>query len=332
MEIAATGRYDAVIESFRDLSVAVVGDVCLDRYIFGKPSRMSREAPVVVLEWQREYSLPGEASNPALNIASLGGTAYIIGVTGQDVSAEELVTRLSSSGAHAEYLVSDPVRRTTEKIRILAEGLWVLPQQQARVDKLDTLPIGSALETELCKKIEGLGPQVDAFLLSDYKRGVISQRVISCALRVAREYSKLVTVDSQGHLYRFSGFDCVRCNRQEAEATLEKPLSSERDFERELPALHRSVGCNGLVVTRDGDGMSLYSSEHGYHHIPAFPVQVADAVGAGDTAISVLTLALAAGESLPSAAYMANRAAALVVQHVGNACLTSEELSGVLEP
>lgn len=326
-----TSKAALVVQRFRNARIAVVGDVCLDRYIFGSPSRMSREAPVVVLEWHREYTLPGEASNPALNIASLGGTAYMVGVIGTDAAAEELRTHLEARGAHSSYLVSDPGRRTTEKIRILAEGLWVLPQQQARIDKLDNSPLSTEVQEQLCENLRRLGSQVDAIVLSDYKHGVVNECIIKCAVEVARHNSLLLAVDSQGDLLRFAEFDCVRCNRPEAEAATGRSLESEADFQRELPVILDEVGCRGLVITRDGEGMSLYTHEDGYHYIPAYPVQVADAVGAGDTATSVLTLALVAGEKLPVAAYIANRAAALVVQHVGNACPTPDDLVRMLQ-
>ncbi len=330
MSRAAPSDHASLVSRFRDVEVAVVGDICLDRYVVGRPSRMSREAPVVVLEWTREYSLPGEASNPALNVAALGGRACLVGLTGHDATAEELSVHLRSRGVVVDYLVADAARITTEKTRILAEGLWVLPQQLARVDRLDRVPISAALQEKLCSHIEELGPRVHALLLSDYKNGVVSERVIECALRSARRHGKLITVDSQGDLYRFAGFDCVRCNRAEAEAVLGTRLETDEDFERELRGLSEKLECRALVVTRDAEGISVYSRSEGYQHVPACPVQVADVVGAGDTVIAVLTLALAAGESFASAAFVANRAAALVVQHVGNACPTPDELRRAL--
>jgi rfaE bifunctional protein kinase chain/domain len=309
----------------------VVGDVCLDRYIFGKPTRLSREAPIPVLEWAREECLPGAASNPALNLASLGSTAYVVGVTGDDAAAAELRDLLRARGVRVDALVSEPGRRTTEKTRVLAEGLLVLPQQLARIDRSDPSPLSAELERDLCAHIQELAPLASAFLISDYKGGVVGEVVTGCVLRAGRERGVLATVDSQGDLYRFAGFDCVRCNRAEAEAVLRRSLSTEDEFRRELPALCSEVGCASLVVTRDGDGASFYSPDEGYGHIPGRKVPVSDAVGAGDTFISVLTLVLACGQPLSLAVHVANQAAALVVQHVGNACPTPDELLAALE-
>jgi rfaE bifunctional protein kinase chain/domain len=321
----------ALLSRFPGLCVVVVGDVCLDRYVVGRPSRMSREAPVVVLEWIREYSLPGEASNPALNLASLGARASLVGVMGEDPAGAELRASLVRRGVGAESLLALPERRTTVKTRVLAEGTLSVPQQVARLDRADVSGLDEELERELCARTRELGAEADAILLSDYKRGVVSQRVIECAREAATGRGTLATVDSQGDLLRFRGFDCVRCNRAEAEAVIGARLTAEEDFERELPRLRERVGCGALVVTRDVDGVSWHSLEAGYGHTPAVPVPVADGVGAGDTVIAVLTLALVAGAPLRLAAEVANRAAALVVQHVGNACPSVEELLGMLQ-
>lgn len=326
MSDASARRHESLLARFHDLKVVVVGDVCLDRYVVGRPTRLSREAPIAVLEWEREYCLPGEASNPALNLASLGATSYLVAITGADGAAADLASLLTSRGVSTSALLADPRRCTTEKTRILAEGLLVVPQQLARIDRTDGLPLDVGQQRDLCARIEELASGADAILVSDYKRGVACPSVVECARSCARERSKLLTVDSQGDLYRFSGFDCVRCNRYEAERAIGRPLHDEADFQRELPALCRDLGCGGLVVTRDSAGLSLYSKQSGYAHVPAVPVAVADGVGAGDTVIAVLTLVLACGEDLAVAAHVANRAASLVVQHVGNACPTPREL------
>ncbi|MDQ3328348.1 MAG: bifunctional ADP-heptose synthase [Chloroflexota bacterium] len=324
-------HYQDLLKQFRERTVVVVGDVCLDRYILGRPTRLSREAPIAVLEWSREYSLPGAASNPALNLVSLGARASVVGVTGVDSAAQELSDLLLARGAMTDGLVADPARRTTEKTRILAEGLLVLPQQMARIDRTDPSPLMAEREEDLCAMIRQLAPQADALLLSDYQGGVASATVIACVWEAARERGILTTVDSQGDLARFAGLDCVRCNRHEAEAVLGHSLTTEEAFRSALPELQKRVGCGILVITRDAEGVSFYSAEDGYGYIPSVPVPVADGVGAGDTFISVLTLVLASGGSLGRAAHVANRAAALVVQHVGNAYPSPEELLQILE-
>ncbi len=324
--------YRELLARFRQLSVVVVGDVCLDRYVLGSPTRLSREAPIAVLDWKDEYYLPGEASNPALNLAFLGCTTHLVGVTGADEAAGDLRDLLEHRGTCTNHLVTDPGRRTTEKTRILAQGHLFLPQQLARIDRTDSLPLSRAQEQQLSNSVGELMSDADAVLLSDYKRGVVGPLLIERVRELAGQNGKLTTVDSQGDLYRFSGYGCVRCNQAEMEAVLRRRLVHEEDFEQGLRELAGSVGCEQLVVTRGGDGISYYSRTEGYGHVPGVPVPVVDAVGAGDTVIAVLTLALAAGAKLNIAAHVANQAAALVVQHVGNAYPRAEELLAVLEP
>ncbi len=330
MRESSDNPYADLVGRLAQRSVLVIGDVCLDRYVFGKPARLSREAPVVVLDWQRESALPGAAANPALNIAGMGARAQLVAVTGADAAGQELRNLLAAEGVGTTALLQLPGRRTTEKTRVLAEGLLVVPQQIARYDRSDPRPLSAQEEDALCRCVEELMPSVDAVLVSDYKGGVVAERVIECIRETACEHRKLSVVDSQGDLYRFQGFDCVRCNRADGEAVLRGPLRSEDDFRRELPALRSALGSKLLVVTRDAEGLSFDSEAEGYGFIPAVQVPVADVVGAGDTLAAVLTLALACGEPVSSAAFLANWAAGLVVQHVGNACPTPEELLAAL--
>ena len=207
----------------------------------------------------------------------------------------------------------------------------MLPHQLARIYRSEPTPLSPKLGQELCAGIERLSGGADALRVSDYKGGVVSEAVIRCVRRVAGERGLVAAVDSQGDLYRFRGFTCVRCNRAEAEAVMGRPLATEADLREHLPVLWRELECGSLVVTRDSEGASFYSEREGYRHLPAERVPVADAVGAGDTFVSVLTLALAAGEPVSVAVHVANKAAALVVQHVGNAYPTPDELLRTLE-
>ena len=323
--------YRDLVQRFGRLHVLVVGDVCLDRYITGRPTRLSREAPVPVLEWQREYALPGAASNPALNIVALGAGASLVSLAGADEAGGELRRLLAEGGVDAQCMLVSEAHRTTEKTRVLAEGLLVVPQQVARIDRTDHSPVTPEQEALLCAHIAELAPTVDAILISDYRGSVISDAVIGAVREAASRYGRLTTVDSQGELYRFGSFDSVRCNQAEARSAFGVCLATEQDFEREMPGMLERVGSRRLVITREGDGISAYSREEGYHHVEGLHVRVADVVGAGDTVIAVLTLALAADEPLPVAAHVANQAAALVVQQVGNACPTPAELLHALE-
>jgi len=232
-------------------------------------------------------------------------------------------------------VVTDPSRPTTTKTRIVAQGSLRFPQQLARIDHLDRQPVGEDVERALIAHLETLVPQADAVLVSDYRTGVVSEAVVAAVLNVARRYERLASVDSQGNLHKFHAFDLVKCNHAEAQAVTGRTLSSEDDFQRAGETLLEELGAQAVVITRGPEGMSLMGTGslfQEYTHLPAANrSEVFDVTGAGDTVIAVLTLALAAGVDLLSAARLANYAAGLVVRKLGNATATPEELTWAIE-
>jgi rfaE bifunctional protein kinase chain/domain len=192
--------------------------------------------------------------------------------------------------------------------------------------------VAGEVEKAIVSHLEAFVPQVDAVLISDYRTGVASEAVVVASLKLTRQHGKLATVDSQGNLYKFSGFDLVKCNQREAEAVLGRILSSEHDFQEAHEHLLAELEVQAILITRGPDGMSLLGRNQPYAHIPAANVsEVFDVTGAGDTVIAVTTLALAAGIDLLSAAHLANYAAGLVVRKLGNATATPEELAWAIE-
>ncbi len=312
--------------------VLVVGDIFLDEYITGQATRLSREAPIPVLEFAGRRYLPGGAANPSNNIVALGGTAYQVGVIGDDETGRTLLAKLEEAGIGTAAVVTDPSRPTTTKTRIVAQGSLRFPQQLARIDHLDRRPVAGEVEKAIVAHLEALVPQVDAVLISDYRTGVASKAVVAAALRSARQHGRLAAVDSQGNLHKFAGFDLVKCNQREAEAVLGRALSSKHDFQAAQEQLLAELDVQAILITRGPDGMSLLGREHPYTRIPAANIsEVFDVTGAGDTVIAVATLALAAGLDLLSAAHLANYAAGLVVRKLGNATATPEELAWAIE-
>jgi len=325
---------DKLLQSLPKLTgrhILVIGDVFLDEYITGRATRLSKEAPIPVLEFAGRRYVPGGAANPSNNIVALGGIAYQVGVIGDDEAGRTLLTKLREAGIDTEGVVTDPSRPTT-KTRIVAQGSLRFPQQLARIDRLDRLPVAGEVEKAIVAYLEALVPQVDAVLISDYRTGVASEAVVAAALELARQHEKLATVDSRGNLHKFSGFDLVKCNQREAEAVLGRALSSEGDFREAQQQLLAELEVRAILITRGPEGMSLLGRDQPYVHIPAANVsEVFDVTGAGDTVIAVATLALAAGLDLLSAAHLANYAAGLVVRKLGNATATQEELAWAIE-
>jgi rfaE bifunctional protein kinase chain/domain len=329
------GRLIKLLPRLRERHIVVIGDVFLDKYVVGRATRLSREAPIPVLEFERRFYLPGGAANPSSNIVALGGIARQVGVVGDDETGQQLLQQLREAGIDTTGVVTDPSRPTTTKTRIVAQGTLRFPQQLARIDHLDRCPVGKDVEGALIAHLETLVPQADAVLVSDYRTGVVSETVVAAVLDVARRHDRLATVDSQGNLQKFHTFDLVKCNHAEAQDVTGRTLSSEDDFQRAGEILLKELGAQAVVITRGPEGMALIGTGslfQEYTHLPAANrSEVFDVTGAGDTVIAVLTLALAAGVDLLAAARLANYAAGLVVRKLGNATASPEELAWAIE-
>ncbi|GIW11193.1 MAG: ribokinase [Dehalococcoidia bacterium] len=311
--------------------VLVVGDVCLDEYLIGRPERLSREAPVPVLAFQRREVVPGAAANPARNIHALGSTASLVGVIGDDPSGEELRCALATAGIDTSGLLVDPHRPTSVKTRVVADAELRVMQQLVRIDRGTRAPLAPPLQAALLAVVERLIPSVDVVLVSDYRAGVLTAETIATLAALAAQHQVPLAVDSQGDLWRFRGYTLVRSNRPDAEATLQRPLLTDEDFARATAELREALGAQALVITRGAAGIAARGPQ-GFATFPAANrSEVFDAVGAGDTVIAVLALALAAGSDVLPAAQLANVAAGIVVRRFGNAVTTVAELLAALE-
>jgi rfaE bifunctional protein kinase chain/domain len=309
--------------------VLIVGDLCLDEYLIGRAARLSREAPVPVLEFLRQFDVPGAAANPAINVGSLGGAAWVAGVVGADAAGHRLVELLAGLGVRTEGIVVDASRATTVKTRILAEVSPRYPQQMLRLDRQERRALDPAVRAELIGRVLAQLALVDAVLVSDYRSGVADPALVT-ALRQADP--GIMTADSQGDLAKFAGFQAVKANHEETEAYLGCRLADDRDFARAARRLGRQLGLAAVLITRGRDGMSFSESGGSTIHIPAANVsEVFDVTGAGDTVIATYTLALTAGAPPHLAARLANQAAGLVVRRLGNAAPTPAELLAALE-
>jgi rfaE bifunctional protein kinase chain/domain len=206
--------------------VVVVGDLCLDEYVVGRAERLSREAAVPVLSFRERFTMPGAAANPALVVAALGGRAAVVGVVGRDDAAEDLTQGLAARGVSIDGVVTDSTRTTITKTRILAELSLRFPQQLVRIDRQDRQRLAPRARRQLLSVLKANLADADALLISDYKSGVIDESVVATAVAWSENSGRLVTVDSQGDLRKFRGCRLVRCNQDEAEAALGKPLSN----------------------------------------------------------------------------------------------------------
>ena len=306
--------------------VLVVGDVCLDEYIIGKAQRLSREAPVPVLELQERLVVPGAACNPALNIQAVGGTALIAGVVGEDESGRQLCQAVEAAGIPTDGLVASSLRETTVKTRVLASHLF--PQQVVRIDRQNRTALDPRCRRALRRFLGMAAPNMDAVLISDYQSGVVDAGLVRYIRGLAASSGAPLCVDSQGDFGKFKGVSLLRCNREEAERFLGRPLQDERAMEQAGLALKKQLGVGAVVITRGSQGLSMVDAEGVAGHVAVSnPSEVYDVTGAGDTVIALLTLALSAGAPLAHGAALANIAAGLVVRKLGNATVSAEELA-----
>jgi rfaE bifunctional protein kinase chain/domain len=326
----------AAISGLAGRHMLVVGDLFLDQYLIGRAARLSREAPIPVLEFEEHRSLPGGGANPSVNIVALGGRVTQIGVIGQDDAGQQLRHLLGERGIGTEGLIVDPRRPTTTKTRIVARGSLRFPQQVARIDHVDRGPLSPEIETWVVARIRELMEGVDGVLVSDYRSGLVTTAVIE-AVRGAQARGQLTCVDSQGRLGQFAGFDLLKCNHHEAQAYVQRnmgeatSLETEQDFESVSVRLREDLGLRTLLITRGADGLSL-CNDFGYLHLPAANrTDVFDVTGAGDTVVAVAALSLVSDHDSRVAAALANYAAGLVVRKLGVAAPSPNELVWAVE-
>ena len=320
-----------LVARFSGRRILVLGDLVLDEYVVGRAARLSREAPVPVLELVERFWRPGAASNPAANVAALGGVPRLIGVLSADAAGRTLGVELERAGIAADSLIETGSRPTATKTRILAEHAAAHRQQVARVDHVPSDPLAADVEDQLVARIVACVPEVDAILVSDYKAGVVNARTIGAAVAAAGRAGKPIAVDSQGDLFQFRGFTLVKAAQPDAEAALGRPLDGDDRFAEAGRRLLAELGARWVVITRGADGMSVVGPDGAHTHLPAANrTEVWDVTGAGDTVIAILALGLAAGAEVLEAARLANVAAGLVVRRLGVATVTPAELLAAL--
>lgn len=313
-------KFQDIIKRFKGRNILVVGDVILDRYIWGKVRRISPEAPVPVVEVERESFLLGGAANVANNIVSLGAGAAVVGLIGKDSAGEALSGLLRRQGVNCEGLfVSN--RPTTVKTRVIAHN-----QQVVRFDREDSKYVAGRVLKGVLAHIDSLYRDFDAIIISDYRKGMISGGMVKGILEMSSRRKTFVAVDPKvGHFNFYKGVSVVTPNVAEAASGANIEISDEKTLLRAGKTLLKRLGCRAVLVTRGEQGMSLFESK-GVSHIPTAARKVYDVTGAGDTVISAFTLACAAGAGMAEAAVIANHAAGVVVGEVGTAVSTPEQL------
>jgi D-beta-D-heptose 7-phosphate kinase/D-beta-D-heptose 1-phosphate adenosyltransferase len=314
-----------LIQAFRQKNILIIGDIILDRYIFGKVSRISPEAPVPVVDVASESFLLGGAANVANNIIALGGKVTVAGVVGKDRAGDVTRELLKASGISSDGIIEDS-RPTTVKSRVIAHN-----QQVVRFDREDRRKLeGKSLEIFL-KYIKGVLPQFDAVIISDYQKGVVTAALVKAVVKFAKQKRIFVAVDPKvGHFHLYKNVSIITPNLMEASQGSGIEIKDEKSLLRAGKALLFRISCASVLITRGEEGMSLFERDSAkgikVTHIPTVAVKVFDVTGAGDTVIAAFTLAHAAGASLRDSAIISNHAAGIVVGEVGTAVATPETL------
>ncbi len=318
----APARARAIVDRMARCRVLVIGDVMIDQFIVGRVSRISPEAPVPVVSFDRDEYRAGGAANVALNVRALGAGVDLVGLIGADAAATRLVELLTASDIGAHALITDEKRRTTAKVRIVTTR----NQQVARVDYETDDPAVERVEDAVISQVSARAAQADAIVVSDYLKGVVSRRVMTAVVAAGQQRGIPVLVDPKiPHLDYYAGATLVTPNHYEAETATHLRIRSEEDARQAATILRERARCAGVLITRGEQGMWL-AGDGVEGHLPASAREVSDVTGAGDTVVASLALAIAAGAAIVEAAHLANEAAGIVVGKFGPATVTPTEL------
>ncbi len=316
-----------VIKKFSQTKVLVLGDVMLDEFIWGKVSRISPEAPVPVVDIHSESMMPGGAANVLANLNSLGAESYLAGVVGKDRAGEVLRQEVLKRKVSDEGLIVDPKRKTISKSRLIAHS-----QQVVRMDRETREEIKGEIFNQLMRYLKSMIPKIDALIISDYGKGVVTERLLKELLPMARLAKKRVAIDPKlGNFFNYRGVTMITPNQNEVERAMGIEIKNERDLFKAGKEVLKRLNCESLLITRGEEGMTLFEPNRHPVNIPTVAREVYDVTGAGDTVISTLTLALSLGLNKEEAAHLANLAAGIVVGEIGTATLTQKELVEAIE-
>jgi len=318
----------ALLDAARDVHVVVVGDVMLDHFMVGRVSRVSPEAPVPVLEFDREFFVPGGAANVAHNARALGARVTLVGLVGDDAAGADLRGLLEGRGIAGSGLIVDPARPTTRKMRLATTR----NQQVARVDVERADDAEGVLGDALAAAAETAVASAGVVIVSDYLKGVVTPAVMARVIGAAHGRDVPVLVDPKvPHVARYAGATLLTPNHHEAEVATGLTIRTAADVQRAARRLAEQARVDGVLVTWGEQGMWL---SHGAveGHLPATAREVADVTGAGDTVVAVLGAMLAAGATSAEAARLANDAAGIVVTRFGTSAVTADDLRARLSP
>lgn len=320
-----------IVNRMQNKKVMLIGDMIADVYLEGQISRISREAPVLILEHAAENVVPGGAANAVHNAATLGGKVYAVGIVGNDFPGQELTRILGTKGVVTAGFIPDSSRPTITKTRVMAGGQATVRQQVVRIDRENKAALSPEIEEQMIDFIQRFIPQMDAVVLSDYGGVTVTQAVLQATIEACRLHDKPSIVDSRYKVMEYKGVTLVKQNESEAAAAVGLKALDEQSLLGAGKSILSDLQAEAVLITQGPDGMTLFEKSGKVIHIPVTNVsEVYDVTGAGDTVVAAMILAVAAGAAYEEAACLANFAAGIVVRKPGTATATPKELLEVL--
>lgn len=321
----------AIVRRFPGRRVVVVGDLIADQFLYGEISRVSREAPVMILRHERTETVPGGAANCAMNLAALGAHAALIGTAGEDEAGRQMLGKLREAGIDLSGVITSSEIPTTTKVRVLAGQAHSTRQQVIRVDYESTAPADATRHARLRMRLREAAATADAVIISDYNYGVVDAEMSDALRNATRDRPVPVLVDSRFRLAQFSNLTSATPNEDEVEHLVGRRLSGAGELEAAAAELRTRLGFEALLVTRGGRGMLLLEAGAEPLYIKAVGSDApVDVTGAGDTVIATYALALASDAAVADAAHLANYAGSVVVMKRGTASVSAQELIAVV--
>lgn len=314
-----------LLQKFKGKKVVVVGDIMLDKYIWGEVSRISPEAPVQVVHVQKESFSPGGAANVATNAASLKGEVHMVGITGNDVEREILLTEMKTSNVNTNGVFPDEDKPTIMKVRVMGRS-----QQLLRVDYEKKEHLCPEVENKMREYLANVIKESDVIIISDYAKGVASENIMKFIIAESKKYEKPVVVDPKPkHKERYKGATLITPNHAEACQMVDAEVDNDDRIHEIGKTLMEELHTN-VLLTRGEKGMSVFGKGQDIVTIPTKAKEVYDVTGAGDTVVATAALALAAGATVKEAAILANHAAGIKVGKIGTSSITPKELADSL--
>ena len=316
-----------VIDKIQGSEVLVIGDMIADIYLEGTISRISREAPVLVLEQAAEKVVAGGAANVVNNAATLGGNVHAAGLLGDDSGAKGLTEILKGRGVDVAGFIKDTSRDTISKTRVIAGGRTTVSQQIVRIDKESKEPMSSEHESAMSRYLAEVLPKVKGVVLSDYGSGTITEKLKNQIFDYCHQNDIPTIVDSRYDILRFKTVDFIKQNDAELAAAVGRTLHNEEELIAAGRELLKKLEAKGALITRGEQGMTLFMADGSVEHIPVSDKsEVFDVSGAGDTCVATVILAVAAGVSPLTAATLSNIASGIAVRKMGTSTVSAQEL------